>query len=344
VAALIALFRHPASAENKGDAQSGWILAHHSFERTLTYNDGLGNWLASASTMALRDRLQILPPVPDRYGLFWNKRAASTKNFEITFNFRAMPQRKDAPEDGMFAFWFSPDNFTASYDEQAIVTVRNWTKGLEDAGLTFISNRPNFRGVGVLFLGLDNKGQRRQSVTAVLCDGTKIKELKMSDFPAAEDGKVGHQQTKYIDWQRKDSPGVEVKVRATLGNAIIGTLQVSPSEPAVEIFRLPGEDTKSWLDTYFGFSGWSGSQSRLELDMSRVEMRNFDTKRVGEEKEESQSLSDNEIGDVESWKKVLEQEKRFIDQKDQKEAEEMLRKEAATSSVSRRTAPRQNRS
>merc|ERR1719174_236688 len=72
----------PATAEDKADkASTGWVLTHHSFEKTLSYDDRLGDWLASASTMPLRDRLQILPPVPDRYGLFWNKVAAQTRDF-----------------------------------------------------------------------------------------------------------------------------------------------------------------------------------------------------------------------------------------------------------------------
>merc|ERR1719235_3032349 len=60
--------------------------------------------------------------------------------------------------------------------------------------------------------------------------------------------------------------------------------------------------------------------------MNRVEMRNFDTKRIGEAKEESQDFLLDESGDVESWKKVLEDEKRYIDQRSQKEAVERLTK------------------
>jgi len=263
-----------------------------------------------------------LPPVPDRYGLFWNKKAARTQNFEVSFAYNAIPQGKGNLEDGMFAFWFSPDNFTASFDEQAVVTVRNWTKGLEDAGLTFISNRPNFRGLGVIFLGMDNRGSQRPSVNAVLCDGDNVKELKMSDYPKDQDTKAGFQQTMYVDWRKRN---VEFIIRAQLGKDIVGTMQVSNSDP-VEIFRLPAETTKSWDSTYFGFSGWSGSAGFIELDMSRVEMRNFDTKRVGEDKEESPDALAEELGDVEAWKKVLEDEKRYIDQKSQGEAVERLTK------------------
>jgi len=311
---------HPAAAEEE-EEHPGWMLVRHSFEKTLTYDDRLGDWLSSASTMALRNRVQLMPPVPDRYGLFWNKRAASTKNFEVTFNFRAMPQRKGKAEDGLFALWISPDNFTATYDEQSIVTMRNWTQGLHDAGLTFISNRPTFRGLAVIFLGLDRKGAQRPSVTAVMCDGKS--ELKMSDYPEKKDAQVGHHQTKYIDWRK---PDVEVKIRAMFGGVVVGSIKIGKSKQHQEIFRLPAEEAGSWMENYFGFSGWTGSDSYLELDMSRIQMRNFDLKRVGEEKQAGDSADgmDEEFGDVEKWKEVLEQEKRYIDQKSQKEAVERL--------------------
>merc|ERR1719345_353766 len=62
--------------------------------------------------------------------------------------------------------------------------------------------------------------------------------------------------------------------------------------------------------------------------MNRFEMRNFDLEQIGEAKEESQDADglDGELGDADGWKKVLEAEKRFIDQKGQKEAVERLTK------------------
>lgn len=311
-AALLTVVQGASEEENKG-----WVLRGHSFERTLTYDDRLGDWLASAGTMALRDRLQLLPPVPDRFGVFWSKKAATTKNFEVSFSIRVFPSKQKGPEDGVFAFWISPDNFTATYDEQAIVSTRNWTQGLQDAGLTFISNRPAFRGIGLLFQGLDQKGALRPSVTAMMCDEGKV--LSMSDYPAPQDGQVGRHQTKYVDWREKE---VDVKIRAQLGGVITGTLQVK-GQPAVEIFRLPAEGASDWSSNYIGFSGWSGSESYLEVDMNRLEMRNFDMKLVGEDQQEAEDILD---GDTENWKAVLENEKRFIDQKSQKEAVERLTK------------------
>jgi hypothetical protein len=317
---VLAVFFSPAvgaSADNAGGKKAGWVLTHHSFVKTLSYDDKLGDWLASAGTMALRDRLQILPPVPDRYGLFWNRKAAKTQNFELTFNFRAFPEKKAARDDGTFAFWLSPDNFTASYDEQAVVNVRNWTLGLEQAGLSLLSNSPSFRGLGVVFASLDKKGSARPSVCAVIADGKS--PLTMQDFPAAiaDSLESKTQQTKYVDWRTKE---VEVKISASNG-IISGTLQASKSGSAVEIFRMNMDwQSMNWQDVFFGFSGYSGSQSFLELDMSRIEMRNLDTQTMGEEVPEEQDEMLSEMEDPERWKAMLEEEKRYIDQRSQGEA------------------------
>jgi len=200
--------------------------------------------------------------------------------------------------------------------------VRDWGKGLTDAGLTFISNKPNFKGLGVFFLGADKEGKLRPSVTAMICDGSK--EIKQADLPAAQDGQAGVHQTKYIDWRQKQ---VVVKVKAKLGGIIVGTVKVADQAP-VEVFRFSEKDSKdtaSWVGTFLGFSGWSGSASALELDMNRLEMRNFDVKQIGEQMKDSQGL-DDDLGDEEGWKQVLESEKHYIDQKGQKEAVERLTK------------------
>lgn len=321
---LIGIAVLPVVAEEaKAAGQPGWALTHHSFQKTLSYDDRLGDWLASAGTMALRDRLQLLPPVPDRYGLFWNKKAAKTKQFELTFNYRVRKYQKDGgAEDGVLAFWLSPDNFTAGYNEQAIVTVRNWTLGLQEAGLTFISNRPTFRGLAVIFMGVDRSGSARPSVSAIMCDGKK--QMKAIDLPEDKESQAGSHQTKFLEWREEE---VEVKIHATLGGVLVGTVQLSKSGPATEFFRLPAEDTSAWEEVFFGFSGWTGSKSFLELDMSRVEMRNLDTQTMGEEAiavDKDSTFGD--IEDMEKWKEVLAAEKRYIDQRSQKEAVERLTK------------------
>jgi hypothetical protein len=302
--------------------QPGWALTHHSFQRTLSYDDRLGDWLASAGTMALRDRLQLLPPVPDRHGLFWNKKAAKTKKFELSFALKVRKHQKESSaEDGMVAFWLGPENFNASYNEQAIVTVRNWTLGLQEAGLTFISNRPTFRGLAVIFMGVDKAGAARPSISTILCDGKK--EMKTIDLPEEKESQVGSHQTKYLEWREEE---VEVKIYVTLGAMITGTMKLSKDGANIEIFHLQAEDTSSWEEVFFGFSGYSGSKSFLEVDMDRVEMRNLDMQTIGEEPVTEQDSLFGDMEDVQKWKEVIEAEKRYIDQRSQKEAVERLTK------------------
>lgn len=297
-----------AAADSDGP---GWVLSHHSFEKTLTYDDRLGDWLTSAATMPLRDRVQLLPPVTDRYALMWNKKAVTSKNFEIAFTYRAVPYEN---QDGMFAFWIGSENFTTSYDEQAIIAVKNWTQGLSNVGLTFFSNRPNFRGVAVFFMGVDRKGELRPSVTGVLCDG--VKSLVEAEFPAQEEGKQGPVQTKFVDWRKS---GVEIKVRISK-DSVTGSWLAPGTKEWVQLFQLPAEAAiRDMTEAYIGFSGYSGSNSSLELDMSRLETRNFDAQHSGEQQDALEEGSSE-------WLKVLEEEKRYIDQRSQKEAVEKLTK------------------
>ncbi|CAK0792578.1 unnamed protein product, partial [Prorocentrum cordatum] len=85
LAAALALGALPDAAAKKEKRPVGIRLAHHSFERTLTYADTLGDWLSSAATMALRDRVQLMPAVADRQALFWSKRDIATQDFEVRF-------------------------------------------------------------------------------------------------------------------------------------------------------------------------------------------------------------------------------------------------------------------
>lgn len=266
--------------------------------------------------MPLRDRVQLLPPVPDRYALMWNKQAVASKKYEISFTYRAIPHEN---QDGMFAVWLGSENFTASYDEQAIIGVRNWTQGLMNVGLTFFGNRPTFRGVGIIFLGVDRENAPRPSVTGVVCDGVKL--FANSDFPAEKEEQTGAFQTKFIDWRKS---GVEVKIQIK-DASVIASLKAPDSTEFVQLFSLPAETLfRDWTEAFVGFSGVSGSTSSLELDMSRFQIRNFDSQRVGEDSEDW--LKDTLEEEAAGWLKVLEEEKRYIDQRSQKQAVERLTK------------------
>jgi len=312
-AALVVASSGVVTALASDDQQDSWALATHSFEKTLTYDDRLGDWMTSAATMALRDRVQILPPVPDRHGVFWNKKAIHSHDFQVTFTLRA--KRDDRPgakpaKDGKFAFWITNSNFSATYDEQAIVTQRNWTEGLRQVGHTFISNRPEFKGFAMLFLA--GEADDRPFVQGVLSEGRA--NAMLTDIKLTGEG----QQSKFIDWR---TDNVQVKVRGRLGSELTASMLVPPSTEFHEVFRMPIMIKKGqWPDVFMGFTGYSGSSSYVEIDMTRLETRNFDMSSVGEQ------ASEDLVAEAEDWAKVLEGERRYIDQRSQKEAVERLTK------------------
>jgi len=191
----------------KEDKETSWRMTHHSFAKTLSYDNTLGDWVSSAATMALRDRVQLLPPVPDRYGILWNKQAVRSGKFEVSFTLSGTPKDGNTgPDDAAVAFWIGLKDWTASYNEQDIVTKsKSWNEGLSSAGLTFAVNRPNFHGLGLLFLGKDKYKSNKQSVTALWGDGTKVYDQNLQNVPEAPGA-----TTKFIDWLKL---GTQVKLR-----------------------------------------------------------------------------------------------------------------------------------
>ncbi|CAL1136183.1 unnamed protein product, partial [Cladocopium goreaui] len=69
-------------------------------------------------------------------------------------------------QDGMLAFWLSLDDCLCDYNEslewfQAIVEQalrdkgQDWKAGLKEQGYSMLANKPNFRGLALLFLPFD---------------------------------------------------------------------------------------------------------------------------------------------------------------------------------------------
>lgn len=201
----------------------GWRMMHHSFERVLTYDDTLADWLLSASSMALRDRVQLLPPVRDRHGLFWSKKAVETRDFEVTFTLSATDngEGKEGPQDGFVAFWLGLDHFAGSYQEQVIVQEpsKDWHKGLEATGLTFLGNRPTFKGLVVAFVLEDRQHTKaehnRQLAAALWSDGSK--PLALQDLLTQDTGAQKIEK----GWM---TSGTQVKVRVFPDGHLTGSV------------------------------------------------------------------------------------------------------------------------
>lgn len=393
------------------NASSGGVqLYHHSFERELTYDSTLGDWLSSAATMALRDRVQLLPPVPDRHAVFWNKLPMGTGDFEVSYTFSAYSRdHVNSVEDGFVAAWISLDDYAKAYDEQAIVSLsKDWKEGATAAGLTFLDNRPSFRGLAVIFLGKTGQSASGQSVVGVWSDGSKALSLPeiLAEGPNvkatsvdwltggtqvklrvlvdgsvvgsvmtldlrrhfagtiwgwAEDGnKIRQDMTFEPDFSLTDKAGSKIGAWEVLdGNRIKlhfngseHILRVEGSQRAVREMtsstsglprsaiyygsRTDLSDKDDWREvfsfppgtfpvgaaspppSFVGFTGWTGSASWLEVDLHRLETRNFDMQRMGEA---SVGVLED---DTDAWLKVLESEKRYVTQADQKQAVQRL--------------------
>lgn len=170
-------------------------MPHHSFEKTLTYDDDLGDWFSNAATMALRDRVQILPPVPDRHGIFWHKKAIATRDFEITFTLSFYENK--GPQDSALIFWLSPQNASLNYSEQ--------TPPSHD-----------YRGLAIVMLGQDKGGAKRQTVSTIWNIDEKRHQLLSPKVVFSEELKA---QTRDVDWL---SAGTQFKVRVHSDGSSIG--------------------------------------------------------------------------------------------------------------------------
>lgn len=222
---LVCTVRRLSAAGQKKPAKVGWRLPHHSFERTLSYDDNLEQWLASAGSIPLRDRLQMLPPVPNRYGLFWSKKPLLTKDFEVKFTlsaFAGATEDGSSVRDGALAFWLSPDSMAHQYDEKSVVNVntKDWYEGLQSIGFKLLSNRPNFRGLALTFADTGRPTAQEAwgvgaKVGAVWSDGAKDKVL--ADLTSTSSGA----QAKEVAWL---SSGTQVRVRVTPDGAIRGMI------------------------------------------------------------------------------------------------------------------------
>jgi len=412
--AVLVLAALPSATDGrKPKEETSWRMAHHSFSKTLSYDNTLGDWVSSAATMALRDRVQLLPPVPDRYGILWNKQPVRSGKFEVSFTLSGTPKESTAgPNDAVVAFWIGLKDWAASYSEQDIVTKsKSWNEGLSAAGLTFAVNRPNFHGLGLLFLGKDRTKSNRQSVTALWGDGSKVFDQNLQNVPEAPGA-----STKFVDWL---TLGTQVKLtvdgrggikgfvltadvkdlvgdtqwsymedgvnsKSFLSLLTDGRIKVNDGEPAGSWKVLPGHRLRLWhpeqLDCtmrlegefaavqedpkrvptptmayvgklnptreeagkvpaekwvslfelpentfpsgapecFIGFTGWSGSNSWLEVNLHQLQMLNQDPTTIGEKDQDVLGAVDAQ------WSKVLASTKRFVDQASQKEAVERL--------------------
>eukprot|EP00434_Breviolum_minutum_P039092 symbB.v1.2.034698.t1/scaffold4519.1/size87652/1 len=171
--ALSACLTWQAPSGRHGD---GWWLPKHSIERTLHWDDD--SWVLSASSMAMQDRILLMPPVADRLAYLWNKKAVDSTDFEVIFTISgSLPS--GTQQDGMLAFWLSLEDCASQYNEKAIVERalrdkgQDWKSGLKEQGYSVLTNKPTFKGLALVFLPFDAQRKLRQTIGAVYSDGSK---------------------------------------------------------------------------------------------------------------------------------------------------------------------------
>lgn len=144
--------------------------------------------------------------------------------------------------------WLSPDDFAGKYDEQAIVThSKVWSEGQAQIGLTFVGNRPTFKGLGVFFLPAEG-ATGRQRVVSVWNDG--VAKVALEDIRS---GKAVGSKTTETSWLNSE---MLVKVRVGKDGSVVGHMikkaDESPSATWLELFSQPAGTAVS-EESYFGF-------------------------------------------------------------------------------------------
>lgn len=223
-----------AGRRRKKDLGTGWTLSRHSFEGTLTYDDNLGDWFSNAATMALRDRVQLLPPVPERHGILWHTRAIETRNFELTFTL-SFNHKPDVEAEGAgVALWISPENVSAAYNEQA-------------------PPGHNYTGLAIVLQGGNAAGSAKRSISAAWNAG------KTLFGPTATKGALA----KGLDWL---SAGTQLKVRVKADGGVIGfVLPTDLSKLAGNVWGWAPDGSS--VDRNFTFAAksklkWSGGEGK----------------------------------------------------------------------------------
>ncbi|CAE7267594.1 unnamed protein product, partial [Symbiodinium pilosum] len=164
-----------------------WVLPSHSFERTLPWHDDDDTWLLSAATMAMQDRVLLMPAVADRHAFLWNKHVLKSTDFEIVFTVSGSLPHRSTQQDGSLAFWLSLDDCTKQFDEKVLMEKvlrdrnNDWRVGMKELGYSENGYRSDFKGVAVVFLPFDQDRKLRQTITALYSDGSKSIPTPLED-------------------------------------------------------------------------------------------------------------------------------------------------------------------
>jgi hypothetical protein len=207
--------------------------------------------------------------------------------------------------------WLSAEDFPSTYEEAGILKVKDWNKGLEDSGLTFLDNRPNFKGVAVVF-----SAQNGAKISALVSKGDiTSSEEQLKKLKEQQDKNTW---TRNMEWRQNDA---EFQLKLSK-QGLVGSIKLKGAVSFTQLFQVPlGELDIHWDNFYLGFTSYTGQKDFQQVDLNNLEVKNFDENAKGED------MSDvMEKADEDAWIEVVKAEQKMIDQRSQKEAVDRLTK------------------
>lgn len=240
IASLVLVCLARLSLGKKGHHEGAWHGAHHSFDGALTYDDNLDDWLVSGSTMAFSDRVLLFPNISDRHGLFWNKKAIKSRDYEVVLTLSTHKSAPRAGADSAVAFWLSLEDFPSSYSEKALIESKapTWEEGLRKLGLELLGNKANFKGLLVAFLGEGHCSSSSESVAVTFNSGDHAHSLSSLCQP------LTHTVTPTA-WK---SHFLQMRVRMMFDGGVVGEIRTLDLEhhltSSIWVFAQSGSSTR----------------------------------------------------------------------------------------------------
>lgn len=247
-------------------AGQAWKLPHHSFERTISHESANSSWLMGMTTMAYKDRVLLMPPVGDRSALLWSTKAIKSTDFEVVFT---LSGDQNGAKDGSLAFWLSQEDFASGFPQQKIIEAsladakKDWKVGMRDAGLTFLCNKPSFKGLALVFTPFDSHDQAKQSIVGLWRSATDGPLGEVRDIFKEPNAKIAT-----TDWLHF---GMQLKVQVKKdGSITVSKRDVEPGRSAGSVwswspdgenvegdFSLSPDNSVTWQDKKVEGGSWS---------------------------------------------------------------------------------------
>lgn len=139
------------------DVVRGNLIAHHSLQPPYIadwWQEGVPHWDLGGDAVATDAFIRLTPQKHSRYGWVWNKQPNENPNWELRVRFAVFGKR--APGADGIAIWYAAEPY-------------------KETGGSLFGNKPDFKGVGVIFDTYDNDGLRDNPAISFVAnlDGVK---------------------------------------------------------------------------------------------------------------------------------------------------------------------------